>query len=516
MAHFRRLCRFLKRYEPVLFCAVVVLNLIPILSVKYFPTVDGPAHLYNAKLIIELLSGDSSWNEFIGFNGSFTPNWTGHLLFFLLLKLFSTSIAEKVILGIYLVGVPLLVKQLLSQLRAPSLVLVYLIFPFLYSYLFHFGFFNYHLAIVFFFAGLVAWLRALNSGSNRDWVLVAVLAFLVSMSHPFVFGLFTVVSSTLTVGRVASSNSAFGSVIRPFLVLLPGIVTTGFFLLNSDSITQTTSRIPWQDLLISFKYIMPIKGLNMELYHIPSKVLLYLFSGLVIVALAGRVIPSNGSNSARNEWWGVAVFTGLLVFIFPDYLGDAGLISSRLMWFSFIFLIIALALVEFPKIIRSLVFFVALSLTVWSVNHNFTQIKPASNLAAEVVELSESIEPGSTVLPITNFGNRQFTRVAHYVGLQNNILLLRNYEAELSYFPLVWNYDGLPKFRLGLVGPTDCVGWVEGAREARTIDYLIWVSDLDGGTQSECMEVIKTDLANQYEIIEQSKSGRAKLYAKHS
>gem|GEM_PF-4258636 len=39
----------------MLFSFLLFLNLIPILLLKYFVTLDGPSHLYNANLIKHLL-----------------------------------------------------------------------------------------------------------------------------------------------------------------------------------------------------------------------------------------------------------------------------------------------------------------------------------------------------------------------------------------------------------------------------------------------------------------------------
>jgi hypothetical protein len=340
-----------------------------------------------------------------------------------------------------------------------------------------------------------------------------VLASATALSHPFVFGLFGIVSLVLTASKLIDSNSNLLQLfIGPLLALVPGIAVTIYFLLSSESITQITSRIPWSDLLVSFKYIMPIKGLNAEMYHLPSKVLLYLFSGLSVMALGWLVFPSVRSRSTFFTWLAVSGLTGLLVFLMPDYLGDAGLISSRLMWFFFIFLIVTLALVDFPVIIRSIALVGALWLTGWSINHNYNQIKPASDLANEVAEVSQSIEPESTLLAVVQNCNPQFSRVGHYAALRNDILLLRNYEAELSYFPLVWNYDELPKFRLGEIGPSDCVGWAEGSSlRSKQIDYLVLVMEPDCQDDDNCSQQLLKMLSSDIDQIEVSKSRSVRL-----
>ena len=55
----RKDTRFFDLVEPGLFLLITLVNLLPVLLVKYFPTVDGPAHLYNSKLMAELLGNPS-------------------------------------------------------------------------------------------------------------------------------------------------------------------------------------------------------------------------------------------------------------------------------------------------------------------------------------------------------------------------------------------------------------------------------------------------------------------------
>ena len=46
--------------EKLIFFLVVLINLIPVVAYKYFPTLDGPAHLFNAEVINELIFNKAS------------------------------------------------------------------------------------------------------------------------------------------------------------------------------------------------------------------------------------------------------------------------------------------------------------------------------------------------------------------------------------------------------------------------------------------------------------------------
>ena len=69
-----KLISALSKYEVYFFYSLVLINLIPLLITKYFPTVDGPAHLYNARLIIDLLANNTSpLADYFVFNSNLLP-----------------------------------------------------------------------------------------------------------------------------------------------------------------------------------------------------------------------------------------------------------------------------------------------------------------------------------------------------------------------------------------------------------------------------------------------------------
>jgi hypothetical protein len=53
----------------LLFIFFFIALILPVLKFRFFLTVDGPAHLYNATIIREMLTGDQSlYNLFFKFN----------------------------------------------------------------------------------------------------------------------------------------------------------------------------------------------------------------------------------------------------------------------------------------------------------------------------------------------------------------------------------------------------------------------------------------------------------------
>ncbi len=516
---------WLGKLEPYFFLAVIAVNLIPVLSVDYFPTVDGPAHLYNAKLISELWrDGQSPIRQYLEFNQTATSNWSGHLLLAGLLLFCSAFWVEKAILLFYLVGFPLSVRYLLKASGVKSSLLLYLIFPFTYSFLFHYGFYNFNVGLVLFFFGIGLWVKNASTPRISNFAKLAAISILISLSHPFVFVLFLLSVFLMNLpnlmSAVTGSENRIGlirNLLFQFASLSIGLAITVLFLVMEDTLQTSTRFIPWKDIIVSLKYIMPIKGIEPAAYDLMSRALLYTFSALLLAvgvrSLRNR-LQEGGFKLVWPEWLLLSLATLVLLFVAPDYMGTAGFISARLMWFLFIFLIIWLSFQKLPRWLSLSVFLVANGVTAWSVHHNVKAITKASTVAAELVEVSALIEPNATVLPITIRQTKPFVHVSNYLGVDIPIILLYNYEAALTYFPLQWNYYKITEQKLGTMTPTTCVSWIEGKQEGKAvqIDYVCMVIEPGMSNQLECKDELNRNLAEYYELVYSNLDGTVKLY----
>ncbi|MBP9151394.1 MAG: hypothetical protein KBF73_03845, partial [Flavobacteriales bacterium] len=500
-------------------------NLIPVLSVDYFPTVDGPAHLYNSKLISEIWRyGQSPIHQYLEFNQTATSNWSGHLLLSGLLMFCSAFWVEKAILLFYLIGFPLGIRYLLRASGVKSSLLIYLIFPFTYSFLFYYGFYNFNVGLVLFFFGVGLWLKSVSIPSISNYVKLGAISTLISLSHPFVFVLFLLTVFVMNLPNLMSSVTdsqnrigLFKNLLFQFGSLSVGLVITAWFVLTEDTLQTSTRFIPWKDIIVSLKYIMPIKGIEPEAYNLLSRGLLYTFSGLLLVIGIGSLrnrVQTGGFKLVRPEWLMMSLTTLLLLFVAPDYMGTAGFISARLMWFFFVFLVIWLSLQKIPKWVSLVVFLVANGMTAWSVSHNVKAISKASSVAAEMVEVSALIEPNATVLPITIRHTKPFVHVSNYLGVDKPMILLYNYEAALSYFPLQWSYDKIAEQKLGTMTPSKCISWIGGKHvgDAVQIDYVCMVIEPGLSKHLECEDELNRNLAQDYELVYSNAGETVKLY----
>lgn len=144
--------RKIMKYEWVLFYLITLLNLLPAIQVDFFPSLDGPAHLYNANLIHELIFSNSAvLNEFYVFNSEIVPNWGGHFILAFLYSFFPGVWVNKLFIGICLLLLPVSFRFCVKKINKDAVFTTYLIFPFTYTFMFCLGFYNFYIGLIVLF-----------------------------------------------------------------------------------------------------------------------------------------------------------------------------------------------------------------------------------------------------------------------------------------------------------------------------------------------------------------------------
>jgi hypothetical protein len=128
--------------DTLLCLALIIMHLMPIWAFKYFPSQDGPAHVNNANIIREY-HDRPLFRKYYSLNKDLVPNWFGHLVMAGLMYLIPALVAEKMLLSGYVILLPISLCYVLRTIRPDGAFLTVLIFPFVYSFLLHMGFYNF-------------------------------------------------------------------------------------------------------------------------------------------------------------------------------------------------------------------------------------------------------------------------------------------------------------------------------------------------------------------------------------
>ncbi len=532
--------QYLRKYEFLLFLALLVANALPALAWHYFPTLDGAAHLYNAQLIRSLLTGDAPvLQAYFELQTEALPNWIGHFILGLFGSFLPAFLAEKVLLLIYLAGLPLAFRRLIQTIAPQNVGVSYLVFPFCYAYLFQLGFYNFSLGLVLLFFTLSFWIR--NETRRLTWgqtLQLFVLLTLTYFSHLFVFALLGLVIGARIVfkglfpddgDRKAAMQGLLQQLGRLLLAAsLPLVFFINYFLsrpdLGDDVFIATSELLQW------LTQARPLIAYNFdeEIQH--TQLIAYAIYGLLLLGLIGQGIrlwkqkkqQAEATPQQGNAVWSMPLYwlscwigiMGLYLFL-PDSDGAAGYISTRLAWVSFLFLLLWISSLKLYRwgigVAALVVLFSSFQLNIFYGK----ALKSLSDTARECETVGASIPANSVVLPINHSDNWLHLHFSNYLGADKPLVILDNYEAGTGYFPVAWNRDQLPHTQLSPTAPDfPCLHWRSDPKhETRPIDYVFL---LHNGVEraDECAVEVMQLLQNQFEIV--ASTDRCSLYKKAS
>ena len=148
--------------EGLLFAVLLILHVAPIWAFRFIPTQDGPGHQALAFILRQYGRPDAGLlRHYYALNREALPNW---FIFFLLtrvLRFLAVPVAEKVLLTVYAILLPLSVRYALKGIAREGSdrtgFLAILSFPFIYNYTLHMGFFNFCFSLPAFFFTVGYW-----------------------------------------------------------------------------------------------------------------------------------------------------------------------------------------------------------------------------------------------------------------------------------------------------------------------------------------------------------------------
>lgn len=156
-----------KKYEAILFYFVLLLHILPVFILTPFVTLDGPVHLYNARLMHDLMfSADPITSNFFEFNPVIEPNLIGHVFMAFSLSIFPPLITEKLILLVIILCFSIGYRRWIRMVEADAVWISWLIFPMIYNFTFLIGFFNFMIGLSILPFFMVWWMGAM--GRKKD------------------------------------------------------------------------------------------------------------------------------------------------------------------------------------------------------------------------------------------------------------------------------------------------------------------------------------------------------------
>jgi len=149
-----------QRAELLIFSVFTIINLLPYVATRFFPSMDGASHLVNSNIINQLVfHRNDLFTQFFQINPEPVPNWSAHLLISVLTLVMPAFLAEKILIILLMTGIPFAFLGLMRSIAPKHTLFSFLVFPFTHSMFLFFGFFNFCVAILLLLITLNFWLR---------------------------------------------------------------------------------------------------------------------------------------------------------------------------------------------------------------------------------------------------------------------------------------------------------------------------------------------------------------------
>lgn len=523
--------------EGVLFALLILAYLLPVWSNVYFLTVDGPSHLYNAKVLTEMLRGEhaSFFQQFYVLNDSVNPNWSGHLFLALLMLVLPPILAEKLLITAYLLLFLFAFRGLLrsSKLYGPLLLLAAV---FSYSSALQSGFWNFVLSTALYFFMLWRLQKQTNLLHGRSIALFSILYLLIWVSHPigWAFAVFSSVVWILFRWLSGQENYAIQRLLKQVagfsIAVLPTALLTFFYLLHLPD-SHMIEKIPLRELL---ENLVGLKSLAV-LKHDEGMLTTGLAAWIGFLVLWGLLKKSQWHRIHKRDVFLVLSFFSLLLYIFiPDRIARGGYISMRLEPMPYLFALLWLWQFSIQSVrIKNVVLAICLLITGSLMLLRFPLYHQQDVAMRDYASAFEAIPDHSVVLPLNfsraGLNNTQegihnrwtFVHAGDYLGAAKPVILLGNYEATNDHFPLKWQ-DGKDPFVLlprsgdleSLQPDLDLQGFTDQTGTA--IEYVLLWGFTDKQKQYENCMALEEQLHDAYDLIYTSPQKWTLVYQRKS
>ncbi|HKL03367.1 MAG TPA: hypothetical protein VJ911_06805, partial [Cryomorphaceae bacterium] len=441
---------FVQKAECWFFALVVGAHIWPLLSVHFFPTLDGPAHVYNARILAEILfHSGSELESFYTLNLTAIPNLTGQLALAFLQVFLPGWLAEKVLQAIIIVAIPVGFRFLLNNAGVKSIIPVYLIFPFTYSFFFFYGFYNFclSLAVLFFAVGFIEYYF---QKSPKIWApaLVVILGLILYFSHLLTFAVFCVYATAKTLHTYRKQGVSVSERRYAFLLfcltVIPGLILGAIFLLQQAYSAGELHYSTLGETANMYKVITPAKGI---LYGKEDKYTQWIFYCIVLMIILALIdwFRQNDSKRKIGNIFGF-LFIGFFVlsFVTPNQgLLSGGILTSRIVLFALVFLLVSLAKFRIHPLVQVVVLIVASYVNVACLLIYTDAVQKEQVIIDEISLSAADMKKESVILPLTSTTFWIREHYSNYMGYEKPLIILENYEAELKYFPVNWTSHGL-------------------------------------------------------------------------
>jgi hypothetical protein len=435
------------KIESVFFYLMLIYSLALIWKYDFYLTIDGPSHLYNSSLLNFYDSSDFL-KHYFDKNTQFLPNYTDHILLQQFLKFYNVFFAHKLFLSLIVFFLPVTFRYAVKLISNNEGNYYFVIFPLLFNFLFHVGFYNFNLAFIFLNLQIAFTIKILNKAKNYPFFqcLLMLNSIVLFYTHAFIFGISLIILLLLVFFKFYTNFKQLVLKSLLFLLLLfPALLLFYLF--------YNTLHIP------NYDYDMPVFEKFKRIFYFAPAIIFAtesdapyssLITILSIVLISYILIKKSELNSPNSFLKLPDLFLILSACTIPIIFYTkngmlSGMLSDRLVLVFFYFLFFWIASNDINnKLIRIISFFLILVSFINLAEIRHTTLKEVSLDVVEALETSNHIKNKSVVFTVNLTEDFYYGHFSNFVGVNKEVVIAENYEAELGWFPLKWKKNLKP------------------------------------------------------------------------
>jgi len=381
---------------------------------------------------------------------------------------FPPLICEKIILSLCVLGVPLSLFYFLRSIDKQKTIFALVGVIYSYHYLLMMGFYNFSLSIPIFFYTLGYWWQHCFNLIFKRLLIFYILLILTYFSHFQSFLLLVISVSVLSSlrfmlwpkqGLVLFFERLLTLFRFIFYMLPPYVVALTYYLSKTSGYGRNHRQLAWlNEYFFNLKSLVYFREDHIWIGRLLFSLLFFLF--ILTLWQRIKIIIKQFLEKSRFElqltdsFFVIFSLLTIIYYISPNNIQSGGGWINDRVHIYLVLMVLPFLTVNFHRYLRFIVVTILVSLSLW---HLFYTAHDNFFLDREIAEMTKSvslIEKNKTVVlyldrPGQKFSEslgeidyvKPFLHVGSYYCLNNQVALLRNYEATFDYFPVNYRYQ---------------------------------------------------------------------------
>ena len=535
--------------DNLLFISLLLVFLTPVWAFQYFPSQDGPAHVYNSSLILSFYDpAYDIFSEYLEINPNIDPTWFGHLILAGLMILFPVLIAEKILISIYVILLLLGARYALGAIKPESRFLSILFFPLVYNYLLHMGFYAFSLSLAVGLFVLGYWLKNYDNLTLKKIIILWFLTILLYFNHVVSLGMVCIIIGCVLFGRIVfdiaenaihkekffkmSRYIVSQKVMKTIYAFFPSVMMAAFFILSRDTISNPGANI--SSRLYNLIHMMPVVSFSAKEVWVTSLFMLF----LIVISAHVLFFKIEHKKIDCRDFLLLSSFVCLAFYLIvpePVLVSQNGMsgglfMDMRVSYYIYFTLILWIGVQPHSKVLKHSIQLIAVVTSIGLIFLNVSAYKKINLYLDEYLSAASLIEPNTTLLSLDSCGGvwnvsyrdriKPFLHASNYIAAERKVMALRNYEATMGYFPFVFRLDKNPYSHIGALEcyssppPANFLDYPD--RTGGQIDYVtMWLGKKVQQNHENILSIYR-QLEEGYDLIYESPKGLLELYRRKS